>query len=131
MTNDAAVINPQELPGGICFLMDPLTLSGIFIAGVGIGISSFTWKPAKQEAGLVTCHCECGAKPEPVIHNSSREILLAVALGFVLGALVVIFIQLRVSISSGSSVPLAVKEIVKGKGKKGVFGSSVPLQIEQ
>lgn len=111
--------------------MDPLTLSGIFIAGIGIGLSNFSWKPAKQEAGLVTCHCECGTKPEPVPHNSVRELLLAVALGFVLGALVVISIQVKLSLASGPVGPLAVKEIVKGKGKKGVFGSSVPLQIEQ
>ena len=123
-------IHSQDLLG-VSYLMDPLTISGIFIAGIGIGLSSFNWKPQKQEAGLVTCHCECGAKPEPAVQNSSRELLLAVALGFVLGALVVITIQLRVSFLNSSSGPVVVKEIVKGKGKKGVFGSSVPLQLEQ
>ena len=111
--------------------MDPLTISGIFIAGIGIGLSSFNWKPQKQEAGLVTCHCECGGKSEPLVHNTSRELFLAIALGFVLGALVVIFVQLKVPLTSCQSEPAVLKEIVKGKGKKGIFGSSVPLQIEQ
>ena len=43
----------------------------------------------------------------------------------------VIAIQFRLSFSSGVSEPVVLKEIVKGKGKKGVFGSSVPLQLEQ
>ena len=111
--------------------MDPLTISGIFIAGIGIGLSSFSWKPNKQEAGLVTCHCECGAKPDPFVHNTLRELILAVALGFVLGALVVITIQLKAPLSVCPTEPVVLKEIVKGKGKKGIFGSSVPLQIEQ
>jgi len=111
--------------------MDPLTVSGVLIAGIGIGLSSTSWKPQRQESGLVTCHCECGAKPESGVNNSVRELLLAWALGFVLGALVVIAIQFRLSFSSSVFEPVVLKEIVKGKGKKGVFGSSVPLQLEQ
>lgn len=120
-----------KLFGGSFFHhMDPLTPTGIFVAGVGVGISSLSWRPARSEGGQVTCHCECGARPETVASGSSRELLLSGALGFVLGALVTLWLIHKTVVGVPSGDFLLKGAPVKGRGKHGVFGRSEALPLE-
>ena len=112
----------QDLQGVKVHHMDPLALGGALIAGIGVGLSQINWRHSKQESGLVTCHCECGAKQEPTGHNTARELLLAVALGFVLGALVVIVFQLKTTFVGFEASPqLWWKKLWREKAKRGVW----------
>ena len=110
--------------------MDPLTLTGIFVAGVGVGLSTLSWRPARPEGGQVTCHCECGAKPEVSAVSSLRELFLTGALGFVLGALVTLWLIHKTWVGTPSGEILLKSSPVKGKGRRGVFGRSEALPLE-
>ena len=102
--------------------MDPLIASGVFIAGVGVGISVFS-RGSEGKANPVVCHCEyTGDKATASGSNSWKELILVLLLGiFVGGSLIV---GIRFWLTHQEVVPLS-----KGKGKKGVYGNFSPLAI--
>ena len=108
--------------------MDPTIFAGILVVGVGIGL--VLQNPTrKQEPGSVVCHCECPSERtvESASPVSVRELLLVLVIGNLLGAFAVITFRHR-----HIQVPLVepTPSTTKGKGRKGVFGSSVALSIE-
>lgn len=114
--------------------MDPVTVSGIFVAGIGVGLSALNWKPQKESPPL-TCHCACDTKstpvPSPVQAASLRELLLTALIGVLIGGILVACYGWRFAAVIPEPEPLCVREPSKGKGKKkGVFGSQVPLQLD-
>lgn len=113
--------------------MDPLTLSGVLVAGIGVGISAINWKP-RPEGGQVTCHCECADKrPDPghsVSHSSWRELILVTIIGILIGGIIV-FALTHTLVDKHTVTKIEPRrEAGKGKGKKGAFGSAVPLPLE-
>ena len=104
--------------------MDPLIAGGVLVAGIAIGWSK---NQGSDSPAPVVCHCECGAEKTAPIQthpSSSKEILVIVLLlGLILGAFVVVAFQ---QFSTGG---IGRSPSPKGKGGKGVYGTSIPLPI--
>ena len=107
--------------------MDPLIASGVLIVGIGIGLTQQR-SPSKTEPGPVTCHCECSGDKQPVVQQgiSIRELGLALLVGLLLGALLILAVKHFLDSQK------TVNNSVKGKGKKGgVFGSHLALTFAE
>jgi len=107
--------------------MDPLIASGVLIVGIGIGLTQ-PRSNTKSEPGPVTCHCECSGDKQPPVQFGStiRELGLALLVGLLLGALLILALKHFVDSQKTVHSP------VKGKGKKGgVFGSTLALTFTE
>ena len=106
--------------------MDHLLILGVFVAGVGIGLSLVNERKG-VEAKPCTCECHCASPLVPKEPESS------VLLPFLVGVLLILtsllaFLGLCVWGNFSKDNPPTFT--AKGKGKKGVFGSGVALQIQ-
>lgn len=111
--------------------MHPVISSGVLIVGIGIGLSSpkLTNKP---EPGAITCHCECGAGTEKQAESgvTYRELILAVIVGVLLGAMAILAAKQWIG-QAGFTYSTAPASPVKGKGRRGVFGSALALTLQE
>ena len=124
-------VGSSEFQGLDSHSMDPLAASAVLVAGVGIGVSS-SWKSTRPETGAVTCHCECDSRPPPEtsVGASWREPCLVAIIGVLIGSFVCFLFTSKTLVAyKPNSTPIG-KESGKGKGKRGVFGSQVPLSLE-
>ena len=100
--------------------MELLILTGVLVAGIGVGLSF----NGRGDVSPIVCHCECsGEKTSPVAGgNPFRDIFLSWVVGLICGG--ASFVLARFWWQS-EGIPVSPK----GKGKRGVYGTGIPLQI--
>ena len=108
--------------------MDLLILIGVFIVGLGIGVT-ISGKP-QPDTRPCSCQCHCAAPsvasaPPPVV---PREFSLLLSVIVVVCG-IAWFIYLFGLTTEKKGPELVTGSPVKGKGRRGVFGSQIPLQI--
>ena len=112
----------------VLITMDPVISSGVLIVGIGLGLSSQRYYQKPEVPGTVTCHCECGGERSVDTGTPFRDLFLAIIFGLVLGSTGVLAIKYWWSlVLSQPHTPSPSK----GKGRKGVFGSTLALSIRE
>ena len=108
--------------------MDLLILVGVFIVGLGIGASIFG-KPQPDNRPC-SCQCHCAAPsvssaPSPAV---PREFFLLLSVIIALCGIAWFFYLFGFQ-TEKKGPELVTGTPVKGKGRRGVFGAQIPLQI--
>ena len=105
------------------FFMDWLILLGVFISGLGIGLTLVGQRKEPSERHPCSCECHC---PAPSVERQQglltvKDLLLVI--GFFTIILVIIWFGYQLQ------KPQKPEPGIKGKGKRGVFGGGIALSI--
>lgn len=104
--------------------MDWLVLLGVFISGLGIGLSVVGQRKDSSDQRPCSCECHCSS---PTVERespglfSTRDIIALVILVVLVGVIYLALLHLP-----GQSKPIPWG---KGKGKRGIFGGGAPLSL--